>query len=146
MVAFVAQGGGFPKTLKSTGEVKDVVVRVHKRQWIWDGQCRRNFTVEYRWTKGGKQTRPAEALAMKARPNSKGRRWDVQCYDPFDQRKTRLHNLAARIKSGLCGKGQMKGKVGDHNYGPGGWWNLDWDVLPVVDAKDPDPHRGGGHL
>ena len=37
----------------------------------------------------------------------------------------------------------MKGKVGDHNYGPGGWWNLDWDLLQVVDAKDPDSHGGG---
>ena len=30
MVVFVAQGGGFPKTLKSTGEVKGVVVRPTK--------------------------------------------------------------------------------------------------------------------
>ena len=60
---------------------------------------------------------------------------------PFEHNSVLIVRLAAMIKSGRHTTQSMKGLVGDHHCGPGGWRTLDWRRLCVTTA-DTDPDRG----
>ena len=141
MVLVYAKGERFPRDIKSTGLTVDLVARVHKRIWIRDGCLLRNFTVEYRWSAGGRFLYTAP-LAVRVVKDRKGERWNYECWDPIDQKKSTLHALGARIKGKRCKRGGMDGMVGDHNKGWKGWGKLDWGRLRVKKAGVRDADAG----
>lgn len=137
----VYAGGVFPKYIESTGQTLDLVARVHKRVWIKESMLKRNFTLEYRWSFGGKVvlTRPLSVRVVK---DKRGRRWNHECWDPIDQKKSTLHALGARIKRRRCNRGGMVGWVGDHNNSWQGWDKLDWGRLRLKASGSPDADAG----